>query len=251
MRFLLGKNYEQMSRKAANLISAQVILKPDSVIGLATGSTPLGLYETLISWYMKGDISFSKCRTVNLDEYVGLDPKNEQSYAYFMNKNLFKFIDIKPENTHLPNGLNLDNDAECKRYDELIKSLGGVDIQLLGIGNNGHIGFNEPSDEFKAGTNCVKLTESTIKANSRFFESIDDVPKFAYTMGIRSIIQAKYIVLVASGKNKAKILEEALFGPVTPQNPASILQMVENLAVCGDEEAFSVIKEKHKDIIFE
>lgn len=251
MRILMGKNYEQMSRKAANLISAQVILKPDSVLGLATGSTPLGLYETLISWYMKGDISFKNCRAVNLDEYVGLSPDNSQSYAYFMEKNFFRYIDIKPENTFIPDGKNTDKEAECRRYDEVISRLGGVDIQLLGIGNNGHIGFNEPGDEFKTGTNYIKLSDSTVEANSRFFEDKNDVPKYAYTLGIRSIIQSKRIVLVASGEGKAEIIERALFGPVTPKVPASILQMVPDLSVCGDEAALSVIAKKHQDIVFE
>ena len=251
MRIFSAKNYEQMSRKAANVISAQLILKPDSVLGLATGSTPLGLYETLISWYMKGDLSFKKCSTINLDEYVGLSPEHEQSYAYFMYNNLFRYVDIKQKNTHLPNGLNTNKEEECKRYDALINSLGGVDMQLLGIGNNGHIGFNEPSDDFTIGTNYVKLTESTVNANSRFFDNIDEVQKYAYTMGIRSIMQAKKILLVASGKGKAEILEKALFGPVTPQVPASILQLANDLTVCADKDALSIIREKHPEIIFD
>jgi len=245
MRIILAENYEIMSKKAAGFIAAQVYTKPDSVLGLATGSTPVGVYDNLIDWHKKGYLSFKDCITVNLDEYCGLSADHPQSYAYFMNEKLFRHIDIKPENTHIPDGLNDDADAVCAAYDRLIESLGGIDLQLLGIGNNGHIGFNEPDKYFRMDTGKVDLTLSTIKANSRFFEREEDVPRQAYTMGIRPIVQAKQVIMVVSGKQKAEIIYESLFGPVTPMVPASILQIVQNLVVCGDADALSIIAEKH------
>lgn len=245
MRIYQAKNYQEMSRKAANIISAQIIMKPDAVLGLATGSTPVGTYQQLIQWYQKGDLDFSEIRSVNLDEYKGLAPDNDQSYAYFMRNNLFDHVNIKPENTNIPNGLETDIALECSRYNNVIQSLGGIDLQLLGIGGNGHIGFNEPSDAFESGTHCVKLTDNTIQANARFFETIDEVPKFAYTMGIKNIMQAKSILLVASGASKADALYRSLFGPITPEVPASILQLHNHVSVVADEEALSIIKEKH------
>ncbi len=241
MRIYKGKDYADMSRKAANIISAQVILKPNSVLGLATGSTPIGAYQQLIEWYNKGDLDFSEVVSVNLDEYKGLAPDNDQSYNYFMHHNLFDHINIKPENTHLPNGLETDIHKECARYDAVIHSTGGVDLQLLGIGHNGHIGFNEPREAFEKGTHCVELTESTIDANKRFFEKEEDVPRYAYTMGIKTIMQAKCILLVASGIGKAQIVRDAFFGPVTPLVPASVLQLHNNVILVGDEDALSLI----------
>ena len=214
-----------MSRKAANIISAQVIMKPDCVLGLATGSTPIGLYQQLVAWYEKGDLDFSEVRTVNLDEYKGLSRENDQSYYYFMHHNLFDHVNLPAENSHLPNGMEPDSDKECRRYSELIRSMGGVDLQLLGIGHNGHIGFNEPGDAFDNDVHCVDLTQSTIEANKRFFASADDVPKQAYTMGIKTIMQAKKILIVASGEDKADIVRDAFFGPITPKVPASVLQL--------------------------
>ena len=249
MRIILAENYEIMSKKAAGFIAAQVYAKPDSVLGLATGSTPVGVYGNLIQWHKKGCLSFKKCRTVNLDEYFGLSSDHPQSYAYFMNEQLFRHIDIRPENTHIPNGMNLDAEAECAAYDSLIESLGGIDLQLLGIGDNGHIGFNEPNTYYCMNTNKVSLTQSTIKANSRFFEKEEDVPKHAYTMGIRPIVQAKQVLMVVNGRHKAEIIYESLFGPVTPKVPASILQIVPNLVVCGDADALSVIAGKHPQLI--
>lgn len=234
-----ARDYQDMSRKAANIVSAQVILNPSSVLGLATGSSPIGLYKQLINWYQKGDIDFSKVKTVNLDEYVGLPPENEQSYRYFMNTNFFDHINIDKKNTFVPNGLEKDLEKATKGYDKIIADMGGVDLQILGIGNNGHIGFNEPADEFPKGTHLVDLTQSTIEANKRFFNSIDEVPKQAYTMGIKSIMLAKKIVLIASGKGKAEILNKALNGPITPKVPASILQLHKELFVLADEEALS------------
>lgn len=231
MRIIEAKDYADLSRKAANVISAQVILKPNAVLGLATGSTPIGTYKQLIEWYEKGDVDFSKTRSVNLDEYVGLTGDNDQSYRYFMNNNFFNHINIKKENTHVPNGVAENKEEECRRYDALIEELGGIDLQLLGIGHNGHIGFNEPGDAFEKMTHVVNLGESTIQANSRFFENIDAVPKQAITMGIKSIMQAKKLLLVANGPDKKEIMEKALFGPVVPEVPASILQFHPNLTV--------------------
>ncbi len=235
MKFITVDTYEKLSRQAANIISAQVILKPDSVLGLATGSSPLGSYKQLIEWYEKGDIDFSKVTSVNLDEYVGLDGANDQSYRYFMNKNFFEHINIDINNTFVPNGCAVDLAGEGKRYDEHIAELGGIDLQLLGIGLDGHIGFNEPDKYFVKSTHVVDLHESTIKANSRFFANIDEVPKRAITMGMVSIMQAKKILLIASGKEKRDILEKAFYGPITPEIPASILQLHPDITVIYSE----------------
>lgn len=231
MKIIYAKDYSDLSRKAANIISAQVILKPNSVLGLATGSTPIGAYKQLIEWYDKGDVDFSLTRSINLDEYVGISNENEQSYRYFMEKNLFSHINIKKENTYVPNGRAEDLQDECIAYDTLIQNLGGIDLQLLGIGHNGHIGFNEPNQAFEKTTHIVELGESTINANARFFDSIEDVPKRAITMGIKSIMQAKKIVLIANGADKEEIINKALYGPVTPVIPASILQLHPDLTV--------------------
>ncbi|CCX63714.1 glucosamine-6-phosphate deaminase [Firmicutes bacterium CAG:791] len=241
MRIYKGKDYADMSRKAANIISAQVIMKPDCVLGLATGSTPIGLYQQLVEWYEKGDLDFSEVRTVNLDEYKGLSRENDQSYYYFMHHNLFDHVNLPAENSHLPNGMEPDSDKECRRYSELIRSMGGVDLQLLGIGHNGHIGFNEPGDAFDNDVHCVDLTQSTIEANKRFFASADDVPKQAYTMGIKTIMQAKKILIVASGEDKAAIVRDAFFGPITPKVPASVLQLHNDVTLVADEAALSKI----------
>ena len=241
MRIYKAKDYEDMSRKAANIISAQVIMKPDCVLGLATGSTPIGLYKQLVEWFEKGDLDFSKVQTVNLDEYKGLNRENDQSYYYFMHDNLFDHINIPKENTHLPNGMEMDSEKECARYTKLIQSMGGVDLQLLGIGHNGHIGFNEPSGSFDKEVHCVNLTQSTIEANKRFFASADDVPKQAYTMGIKTIMQAKKILIVANGEGKADIVRDAFFGSITPQVPASVLQLHNDVTLVADEAALSKV----------
>ncbi len=241
MRIYRASNYQELSRKAANIISAQVILKPDCVLGLATGSSPIGTYKQLIEWYNKGDLDFSQVKSVNLDEYRGLGKESDQSYVYFMHHNFFDHINIKPENINLPNGKNPDAVAECKRYDEVIESMGGVDIQLLGIGRNGHIGFNEPGAAFEKNTHCVDLTESTIEANKRFFASADDVPRQAYTMGIRSIMMAKTVLLIASGKDKAEAIKNTISGPITPDVPASVLQLHRDVIIVADDDALSLI----------
>ena len=241
MKIYKAKDYKDMSRKAANIISAQVIMKPNCVLGLATGSTPIGTYAQLVEWYNKGDLDFSEVTTVNLDEYKGLPRTNDQSYYYFMHQHLFDRVNIDPERTNVPNGMEPDAEKECIRYENQIKSMGGVDLQLLGMGHNGHIGFNEPGDEFTKMTNCVDLQESTIEANKRFFASADDVPKQAYTMGIKTIMQAKKILIVVNGENKADIVERAFFGPVTPEVPASILQLHNDVTLVGDEAALAKI----------
>ncbi|MEI3220148.1 MAG: glucosamine-6-phosphate deaminase [Lachnoclostridium sp.] len=242
MRIIKTTDYNDMSRKAANIISAQIISKPDCVLGLATGSTPIGTYKKLVERYEKGDLDFSAITTVNLDEYKGLPKENDQSYYYFMHENLFDHVNIRPEASHLPNGIVDDSDAECARYEELIRSLGGQDLQL-GLGHNGHIGFNEPSDNFEKVTHCVNLQERTIEANKRFFASTDDVPKQAYTMGIGTIMQAKKILIIASGEDKADIVRDAFFGPITPKVPASVLQLHSDVILVADAAALSKIPE--------
>ncbi len=234
MRIIKASNYNEMSRCAANIIAAQITLKPDSVLGLATGSTPIGTYKLLVKGYQQGNLDFSKVKSVNLDEYCGLDGSHDQSYRYFMNTNLFNRVNIDMANTNVPNGIATDLEQECKRYDRLLEELGGVDLQLLGIGHNGHIGFNEPNEFFDKTTHVVDLKQSTIDANSRFFEKIEDVPKRAITMGIKSIMSAKKVLLVA-GADKKDIIERALFGPITPQVPASVLQFHNDLIVVVSE----------------
>lgn len=240
MNIIRAKDYQDMSRKAANIISAQIIMKPDCVLGLATGSTPVGTYRQLIEWYEKGDLDFSRVSTVNLDEYRGLTHTDPQSYYYFMQENLFDHVNIDKAATHVPDGTNPDAADACAKHEQIIKSLGGIDLQLLGLGNNGHIGFNEPGAAFEKETHLVDLAESTIRANARFFASIDEVPKQAYTMGIRTIMQAKKILVVVSGEGKADIVSRAFFGPVTPEVPASILQMHPDVTVVCDEAALSL-----------
>ena len=235
MQFIKVKTYEELSTKAANIIASQVILKPNCILGLATGSSPVGTYKKLIEKCNSGELDFTDVITVNLDEYVGLDGSNDQSYRYFMEDNLFKSINIKKENTYVPNGCADDLKAEGFAYDDRIKAFGGIDLQLLGIGLDGHIGFNEPDSFFTAETHEVVLDESTIKANSRFFANEDEVPKKAITMGMLSIMQAKKVLLVANGAAKKDILEKAFFGPITPEVPASILQLHPDVTVIFSE----------------
>ncbi|MFA9464560.1 MAG: glucosamine-6-phosphate deaminase [Velocimicrobium sp.] len=244
MNIYQARNEQEMSRKAANIISAQIIMKPKSILGLATGSSPIGTYKQLIEWYNKGDLDFSLIHTINLDEYKGLSANNEQSYAYFMKTNFFDHINITKENTNIPNGLEENIEYECKRYNQLIHALGGIDLQLLGIGNNGHIGFNEPGAAFEKETHCVKLSETTIQANARFFDDSHKVPTYAYSMGIKNIMQAKKILLIAYGSTKAGALYQALYGPITPALPASILQLHNDVVIVADSSALSLIREK-------
>lgn len=239
MNIIQTKDYEDMSRKAANIISAQIILKPDCVLGLATGSTPLGTYDQLIGRYNKGDLDFSRISTVNLDEYRGLTKENDQSYHYFMHHNFFRHINIRPDHTFVPDGMEEDSERACQAHEDIIRQLGGIDLQLLGLGNNGHIGFNEPGPVFEKETHLVDLTESTISANARFFENREDVPTQAYTMGIQTIMQAKKILILVSGSGKADIVAKAFWGPVTPEVPASILQLHPDVTLVADEEALA------------
>ncbi|MBQ9963682.1 MAG: glucosamine-6-phosphate deaminase [Clostridia bacterium] len=231
MKIIRTKTYEEMSHEAAKILAAQIVLKPNAVLGLATGSSPIGLYDQLIEWNKQGELDFSQIRSINLDEYCGLDGTNDQSYRYFMDTHLFDHVNIDKQNTNVPNGKAADYAAEGARYDALIEQMGGIDIQLLGIGPNGHIGFNEPDEFFTKETHVVDLDPSTIEANARFFASADDVPRQAVTMGMGGIMGAKKILLIASGASKKEILEKALFGPITPEVPASLLQLHPDVTV--------------------
>ena len=239
MRVYCAKDYNHASRVAANIISAQVIIKPDCVLGLATGSTPIGTYEELIRRYEQGDLDFSKVHSINLDEYRGLSPENDQSYRYFMNTHLFDSINIDKKNTYVPDGLEPDKDKACRDYEEIIKVHGGVDLQILGLGHNGHIGFNEPGSTFEKETHCVTLSDTTREANARFFNSMDEVPTEAYTMGIGSIMQAKKIVVIVTGEGKREIVKKAFQGPITPEVQASVLQLHSDVILVGDEAALA------------
>lgn len=240
MRIINCHTYEAMSRKAADILAAQIQLKPNCVLGLATGTTPIGAYQGLIKKYESGSLDFSEVRTYNLDEYRGLTHEDPQSYHYFMNDQLFNHVNIDPANVHVPDGANTDADAACADYDRMVAEAGYCDLQLLGIGRNGHIGFNEPADEFSKGTHCVDLTESTIEANSRLFEKEEDVPRQAYTMGTQTIMNARCILVVANGENKAQAVRDMCFGPIVPTCPASILQLHPNVSVVCDDAALSL-----------
>lgn len=231
MKVIIKKNYQETSQEAAKIVAEQIRKKKDSVLGLATGSSPEGMYRELISLYQAGDLDFSEITSVNLDEYYGLAPENDQSYRYFMNHHLFNHVNIRKEATFVPDGLTDDPEKECAEYDRRIKELGGIDLQVLGMGVNGHIGFNEPGDAFPVGTHLVTLEESTIEANSRFFESKEQVPTQALSMGLKGIMSAKKILLIVHGKAKQEILEKAINGPVTPWLPASILQLHPDVTV--------------------
>lgn len=239
MRIIKARDYEEASRKAANIIFSVMTQKPDCVLGLATGSSPVGIYKELVRRYREGDLDFSQTTTVNLDEYKGLDRENPQSYAYYMRDKLFSHVNIRPEKTFLPDGREKDSGKACEDYNRILHQAGQQDLQLLGIGHDGHIGFNEPADYFPKETHCVELAESTIEANSRFFDSRDQVPTQAYSMGIENIMSAKCILMIANGKEKAGILKKAFQGPVTPQVPASILQLHPQVILVADEEALS------------
>ncbi|MBU3175423.1 glucosamine-6-phosphate deaminase [Clostridium estertheticum] len=241
MRIIVVDNYEEMSKKAALMITSQVTLKPDSVLGLATGDTPLGMYEELVKLYNKKEVDFKEVRTFNLDEYYGLDPENPQSYYSFMNKNLFDKVDISKNNINMPDGMVKDVNDFCLLYENKIKTLGGIDMQVLGIGGNGHIGFNEPNVNFEAQTHLVNLDEQTIEANSRFFKSIEEVPVKAISMGIKTIMNSKKIILLANGLNKAEAIAKAVNGKINPSIPASILQLHNDVTIIIDKEAASLL----------
>ena len=237
MKIYVVKDYEEASRSGARIIADQIKEKKDSVLGLATGSSPLGIYELLVEKCKKGEISFKDISTVNLDEYKGLNELDKNSYHYYMNENLFSKVDIKTENIYLPNGMALDLDKECERYEKVIEDIGGIDLQLLGLGENGHIGFNEPGTPFTEKPHVVDLTESTIQANSRLFEKIEDVPRQALSMGIATIMSAKKILLIATGEKKADALAKVVNGKVTEDLPGSVLQNHKDVTIICDEAA--------------
>ena len=242
MKLIVTKNYEELSKIAAEEFAKVVLEKPTAVLGLATGGSPVGMYKELIAKCQNNELDFSKCTSINLDEYIGLNPEHEQSYRNFMNTNLFNHININKDKTFVPNGLAQNLEEECKNYDNKIEELGGIDVQLLGIGNNGHIAFNEPGDELSAGTHMISLTESTIEANARFFDSIDEVPRKALTMGLGGIMKAKKIILIASGEGKAEAIKGLFSGKITTENPATMLQMHRDVVVIVDEAAAKLIK---------
>jgi len=242
MNKIICENYDKMSKMAAQIVSDQIKSKPDSVLGLATGSTPIGMYKELVRMFQAGELDFAKVITFNLDEYYRIEKNNQQSYHYFMNEHLFKHININPENTHIPDGNTESVEKECKNYDNMIKKAGGIDLQVLGLGINGHIGFNEPDSELIAYTHLTPLKQKTIQANSRFFNSIDEVPKHAITMGMANILQAKKILLLISGKNKAEIAHKIFNGKITTNIPASFLQLHPDTTVIMDREAAEYIE---------
>ena len=239
MDIIRARDYEDMSLKAAGIVADLIRKKPDAVLGLATGSSPIGLYKALIDMYQRGELDMSGVTTANLDEYVGLSPDNEQSYRYFMDHYLFDHVNTDKARTFVPDGLAEDADAECRRYEALLSKIGERDLQLLGLGLDGHIGFNEPSEAFSDVTCCVELDQSTIEANKRFFSSAEEVPGKAYTMGIGTIMRAKKILMVVNGEAKADILEKVIRGPVCPGVPASILRFHRDVTIVADEAALS------------
>lgn len=241
MKLIVVNNYEELSKVAAKEFSKIIKEKENVVLGLATGGSPVGMYKELIRMYEQKELNFSKITTVNLDEYIGLNPEHNQSYRYFMNNNLFNHINIDKSNTFVPNGLAEDLEAQCKEYDQKISELGGIDIQLLGVGNNGHIAFNEPNNELSSGTHIISLTDNTIEANARFFDNIDDVPRKAITMGVGGIMKAKKIILIASGESKAEAIKGIFSGKITTANPATMLQMHRDVTVIVDEAAAKLI----------
>lgn len=243
MKIIIANNYDELSKKAANIIGKEIKKNPNIVLGLATGSTPLGTYKELIRLHVEEGLDFSQVVTFNLDEYYGLSKDNNQSYFCYMNENFFKHININPKNIHIPDGSVKDIEEYCKKYDDMIDSVGGIDLQLVGIGENGHIGFNEPDDELLLDTHLTNLTENTIEANSRFFDSIDKVPTKAITMGLGSIMKAKKILLLANGENKAKVMAQLIKGEtITTKMPASALLLHENVNIIIDEKVAYIYK---------
>lgn len=241
MLLIIKKNYEAISREAASKVADLIKRKPDCVLGLATGSTPLGLYNELIRMHKEENLDFSRVTTFNLDEYVGLAPEHPQSYHYFMQENFFKHINIKPENIHIPDGMARDIDRECKTYELAIARAGGIDLQILGIGANGHIAFNEPLSSLGSRTRIKTLTEKTRRDNARFFNSLDEVPKYAITMGVGTIMEARSVILLASGKSKAEAIKKTVEGPITAMVPATMVQMHPHATLIIDEEAASLL----------
>jgi glucosamine-6-phosphate deaminase len=241
LRLIIANNYEDMSKKAANMVAAQILLKPNSVLGLATGSTPLMTYKYLIKLFADETIDFNEVITFNLDEYVGIQPNNINSYHYYMEDNFFKHVNIKNENKYIPNGTTLNTENECVEYEKKIRSKGGIDFQILGIGNNGHIGFNEPDLKFEAVTHPINLDDETIKANSRFFNNEEEVPKKAITMGVKTIMNARKVILLANGENKAETIYKSICGKIDPTLPASILQLHPDVTFILDKEAAALL----------
>lgn len=241
MRVIVTNSYEEMSASAARIVAGQIYLKPNSILGLATGSTPEGMYNELIRVHKEVGLDFSQVISFNLDEYIGIKDSDPNSYHYFMNNKFFKHINIKKENIFIPNGNMQNIEQECKKYDALIEQKGGIDLQILGIGNNAHIGFNEPDVKFEAITHKVKLDEETIAANARFFASKDEVPQYAISMGIKTIMRSRRVILLANGKNKAQAIYNALYGPIRPATPASILQLHQDVTVILDKQAATLL----------
>lgn len=237
MKIIKADNYEHMSMRAARIMASQIALKNNSVIGLATGDTPLGMYREIIKMYKDKELDFSKVKTFNLDEYYGLNRDNENSYYFYMMNNFFKYVNMRKENINIPNGMTENIEAECSNYDKKIKASGGIDIQILGIGVNGHIGFNEPNTSFEVGTHLVELEKETIKSNSRFFDSPEEVPTKAISMGIKTIMQSRAIILLASGEKKAAAIEKTVKGKISTALPASILQLHNNVTLIVDKAA--------------
>ncbi|MED5051331.1 glucosamine-6-phosphate deaminase [Anoxybacillus rupiensis] len=248
MKIIEVRDYKEMSQKAAEWIIHQVRINPHSVLGLATGGTMLGTYAALVEDYRNHQTTYRHVHTVNLDEYIGLDGDHPNSYRYYMNHHFFHFIDIPPSQTHIPNGLAKDVEAECQRYEGVIEGVGGIDLQIVGIGQNGHIGFNEPGTSFDSTTHVVRLAESTRKANARFFSSIEEVPTHAITMGIATIMKSKQILLLASGEEKATILSQLLETEVTPAIPASILKTHDNVTIMADQKALALVSEEQRKV---
>ena len=242
MKVIVTKNYDEMSKQAAEIMAEIVKGNPECVLGLATGSTPVGMYKVLVEKYNAGELDFSKVQSVNLDEYYPITPDNDQSYRYFMNENLFDKVNINKANTSVPDGTAEDVEKFCREYEAKIDALGGIDVQVLGIGRNGHIGFNEPDGELFRHTHLTALTPDTNEANSRFFASEDEVPKHALTMGVQSVFKARKILLLASGKNKAEAIKAMLEGKITTACPATLLCLHNDVTVICDEDAYSLVK---------
>ncbi len=247
MRLIFAKDYEDMSCEAAKIVSGQLYLKPQSVLGLATGSTPIGLYDRLVQVHQTVGLDFSGVTTFNLDEYVGLSSENPESYHYFMKEHLFSRVNLRPDHCFVPNGMAEDLEEEGRRYDALIEQAGGIDLQVLGIGRNAHIGFNEPDIKFEAMTHKVRLDDETIRANARFFAREEDVPRYAISMGIRNIMLARRVLLLASGPEKAEAVYAAACGNVSPKAPASILQLHRDATIIADATAAARLPEAWRE----